>query len=238
VSTIVEEGRFVPRLRLLLLVPLVLAAVLLPGAARSAAAPNDLSVTVGPGFSIKVADSAGKTVTHLDPGAYAITIHNLSPGQEHNFHLTGPGINMASAFDNKTVTWNVTFVDGTYKYHCDAHPTLMKGSFTVGTVPPPPPPPPAAPKLNGRVGPGKAISLRNARGATVKKLVAGTYKLSVKDATKADNFHLVGPGVNRKTGVRFRGAVSWKVRFKAGKNYTVRSDAHAKLRRTFSATAP
>jgi plastocyanin len=238
VSTIVEEGGFVPRLRPFLLVPLVLAAVLVPGAARSAPQATALTVTVGPGFSIKVADAAGKSVTHLDPGDYAITIHNLSPGQEHNFHLTGPGIDMASAFDNKTVTWNVTFTDGTYKYHCDAHPTLMKGSFTVGTVPPPPPPPPASPKLNGRVGPGKAISLKTSRGATVKKLKAGAYKLSIKDSTKTDNFHLVGPGVNKKTGVKFRGSVSWKVRFKAGKKYTVRSDAHVKLRRTFKAIAP
>jgi hypothetical protein len=233
VSTIIEEDRLVPALRLFLLISLVLAAVLLPGSARSAAQATALNVTVGPGFSIRVVDANGNAVSHLDPGAYAITIRNLSPAQEHNFHLTGPGVDMASAFDNNTVTWNLTFTDGTYRYRCDAHPTLMRGSFQVGNAPPPPPP---APKLNGRVGPGKSIWLKTAGGVIVKKLKARAYRISVKDMTKADNFHLLGPGVNKKTGVKFRGSVSWKVRFKAGKKYTLRSDAHPTLRRTFRAT--
>ena len=227
-----------PRFRLTLLLPLVLVlgAVLLPASARSAAKATALTVTVGPGYTIRVTDANGQAVSQLDAGDYAITIKNLSPIQEHNFHLSGPGgVNTASAFDNKTVTWNVTFVDGVYNYKCDAHPTIMKGSFRVGAAPPPPPP---VPKLKGRVGPGKSISLKTAGGATVKKLKAGAYRIAVKDATKADNFHLLGPGLNKKTGVKFRGSVSWKVRFKAGKKYTVRSDAHKKLRRTFTATAP
>lgn len=216
-----------PSFRPLLLLPLVLAAVLLPGSAQSAARATALSVTVGPGFTIKLVDANGRSVTQLDPGAYSITIRNLSPAQEHNFHLTGPGIDKASAFDNATVTWDVTLVDGTYRYKCDAHSTIMKGSFHVGALPPPPA------KLNGKVGPKRTISLKTASGATVKSLKAGRFKVAVRDATKADNFHLLGPGVNRKTGVKFRGAATWTVTLKAGK-YTVRSDAHRKLRRSFS----
>ena len=218
-----------PSLRPLLLLPLVLAAVLLPGAAHSAATATALNVTVGPGFSIKVADANGKTVTQLDPGDYSITIRNLSPSSEHNFHLTGPGVDKASAFDNTTVTWDVTFVDGTYKWQCDAHPTIMKGSFRVGAAPPPPP---APKKLTGKVGPKKTISLKKGT-AVVKALVAGRYKLVVTDATKADNFHLTGPGVNKKTGVKFKGGATWTLTFKKGK-YTFRSDATKKLKRTFS----
>jgi hypothetical protein len=126
-----------------------------------------------------------------------------------------------------TVTWTVTFLDGTYTFLCDAHPGTMRGTFAVGAAPPP------KPKLTGRVGPGKLISLKTAAGATVKSLKAGTYRLTVRDATKADNFHLLGKGVNKKTGVRFKGSVTWTVTFKAG-SYTVRSDASKKLRRTFS----
>jgi plastocyanin len=206
-----------------------LAAVLLPGAAHSAATATALNVTVGPGFSIKVADANGKTVTQLDPGDYSITIRNLSPSSEHNFHLTGPGVDKASAFDNTTVTWDVTFVDGTYKWQCDAHPTIMKGSFRVGAAPPPPP---APKKLTGKVGPKKTISLKKGTAA-VKALVAGRYKLVVTDASKADNFHLTGPGVNKKTGVKFKGGATWTLTFKPGK-YTFRSDATKKLKRTFS----
>jgi hypothetical protein len=232
-KVILEEGRFVPSIRPLLLLPLVLAAVLLPGSARSAATATQLNVTVGPGFSIKVADAGGHTVSNLDPGDYTITVKNLSPAQEHNFHLTGPGgIDMSSDFNNVTVTWNLTFVDGVYKYQCDAHAQEMHGSFRVGTAPPPPPPPPAPKKLTGKVGPAKAISLKKGASA-VKSLVAGKYKLAVSDLTKTDNFHLTGPGVNKKTGVAFKGKKSWTLTLKRGK-YTFGSDATKKLRRTFS----
>jgi hypothetical protein len=207
----------------------VLAAVLLPGAAQSAPTATALNVTVGPGFSIRVADAGGQAVRQLDPGDYSITIRNLSPSSEHNFHLTGPGVDKASAFDNTTVTWDVTFVDGTYKWQCDAHPTIMKGSFRVGAAPPPPP---APKKLTGKVGPKKTISLKKGVVA-VKALVAGRYKLVVTDASKADNFHLTGPGVNKKTGVKFKGGATWTLTFKPGK-YTFRSDATKKLKRTFS----
>lgn len=219
-----------PSFRLMLLVPLALAAVLLPSAARSAPqAGTPLTVTVGPGFSIKVTDASNNVIRQLDPGDYTFTVKNLSPSQEHNFHLTGPGVDRASAFSNVTETWDVTVVDGLYKYKCDAHPTLMKGSIQVGL------PPPAPKKLNGKVGPKVTISLKTASGATAKSVKAGTYKLAVKDATKKDNFHLLGPGVNKKTGVKFRGGATWTVKLKVGK-YTYRSDAHKKLRRTLKVT--
>ena len=49
----------------------------------------------------------------------------------HNFHLTGPGVNVktsVSAVGSKTFV--VTLKKGTYKFICDPH-TFMKGSFTV-----------------------------------------------------------------------------------------------------------
>jgi plastocyanin len=227
----IEEGLTVPSFRLMLLLPLALAAVLLPSAARSAAkVATPLTVTVGPGFTIKVLDANNNSVRQLDAGDYTFTVKNVSPAQEHNFHLSGPGgVNMASPFSNATVTWNVTLVNGTYNWKCDAHPTIMKGSIHVGPLPP------APKKLNGKVGPKLTISLKTASGAAVKTLKAGAYRIAVRDATKKDNFHLLGPGVNRKTGVKFRGAASWTVKLKVGK-YTARSDAHKKLRRTFTVT--
>ena len=35
--------------------------------------------------------------------------------------------------------------------------------------------------------------------------------LGTVDLTKADNFHLIAAGVNRKTGVAFRGTATWTV---------------------------
>jgi hypothetical protein len=65
---------------------------------------------------------------------------------------------------------------------------------------------------------------------------AGPYRITVRDRTKSDNFHLRGPGVNKSTGVRFRGTVRWTVMLSAG-TYTYRSDKHASLRRSFRVTA-
>ena len=131
VMVIFEEGRRVPSFRLLLLLPLVLAAVLLPGSAQSAAKDTNLTATVGPGFSIRLTDSSNQAVTHLDPGAYAITVKNLSPTQEHNFHLIGPGVNRATTRLGKTTaTWRVKLKRGLYAYRSDATPSL-KGSVRV-----------------------------------------------------------------------------------------------------------
>jgi hypothetical protein len=69
----------------------------------------------------------------------------------------------------------------------------------------------------------------------VKSVPAATYQIAVRDSTARDNFHLLGTGVNRRTGVRFRGSRTWTVALQAGKTYTYRSDAHPRtLRRTFT----
>ena len=38
---------------------------------------------------------------------------------------------MPSVAAVKTYTWKVTLKKGTYRYVCDPHKTIMKGSFTV-----------------------------------------------------------------------------------------------------------
>jgi plastocyanin len=226
---IAEEERFVLKISPLVLL-LALAAVLVPGSARPAAKATALTATVGPAFSISLRDANGRSVTQLDPGDYTITVTDNS--DMHNFHLFGPGsVDQATPVETTgTVTWNVSLVDGVYTYRCDAHPTQMRGTFRVGAAPPP------IPKLTGKVGPARSISLKRG-GATVKRLKAGIYRVVVTDATKKDNFHLVGPGVNKKTAVRGKGKFSWKLTFRPGV-YRYRSDAHATLRRKFTALKP
>jgi hypothetical protein len=228
---IAEEGHSVPSFRLLLLIPLVLAAVLLPGSGQ-AADPTVLKGNVGPGFSITLRDANNKPVTRVLPGDYTIVVTDQS--DLHNFHFSGPGVDMRTESETAgTQTWNVTLVDGKYTYKCDVHPTTMKGTLNVGVAPPPPPPPT---KLNGRVGPKKTISLKTASGGTVKTLKSGSFKILVKDMTKTDNFHLLGPGVNRKTPVKAKATATWTLKLKPGK-YSVRSDAHKTLLRKFSVRA-
>ena len=58
----------------------------------------------------------------------------------------------------------------------------------------------AVPTLKGTDGPGFTISLK--KGTTkVTKLKAGKYKIVINDLSNIHNFHLTGPGVNKKTGV-------------------------------------
>jgi plastocyanin len=93
------------------------------------AAPPKLVATVGPGFTITLT-KGGKKVKTLKAGKYTIAVRDKS--NIHNFHLKGPGLNKLTSVSyvgNKT--WTVTFKAGTYKYVCDPHATVMKGSFKV-----------------------------------------------------------------------------------------------------------
>lgn len=100
--------------------------------ARPATTAGTLDANVGPGFSITLTQN-GVKVTHLDPGDYTINVNDQAA--EHNFHLSGPGVDQTTTVDGiGTTTWNVTFQNGTYSYQCDAHATTMHGSFTVGDV--------------------------------------------------------------------------------------------------------
>jgi plastocyanin len=80
--------------------------------------------------------------------------------------------------------------------------------------------------LAGSVGPGFTITLKKA-GKPVKTLKPGSYKITVADKSNAHNFHILGPGVNKKiTSVPFVGSQSYTVTLKKGK-YTIQCDPHA-----------
>jgi len=220
--------------RTLLALTLSIAAISLPASATGTSKANvTLTGVVGPGFNISLKNADGTSVSHLDPGTYDVAVTDNAI--EHNFHLRGPGVDMATDLEGTgAVTWTITVVDGTYNFLCDAHPVQMKGSFTVGVVQQPPPPPPPG-KLSGKVT-SKTISLRKSSGARVKSLPRGKFKLTVSDTSTTQNFHLVGPGVNKKTGVKSRAKSTWTLTLKQGK-YTYRSDKNRKLRGSFSVTA-
>jgi plastocyanin len=83
----------------------------------------------------------------------------------------------------------------------------------------------ATPRLVGEVGPGFSIEVTKA-GKDVKTLKPGTYKIKVQDKASIHNFHLFGPGLNKKTGVSFTGTTTWTIKLKKGK-YTYQCDPHA-----------
>jgi hypothetical protein len=194
---------------------------------------DTLTGTVGPDFTITLRDATGARVQHLDPGAYTINVSDLAA--EHNFHLMGPGVDQSTAVEQVgNETWRVTFRDGIYTYQCDPHRSSMRGRFAVGSASLTPPA--TVTRLSGRVGPGRTIRLTNAAGNRVKRVKAGRYRIVVRDASRTESFHLSGPGVNRKTGIRFRGTTTWTVTLRAGR-YTYRSDATRRLRGTVVVTA-
>lgn len=210
-----------------LLAVVVLAAL---AAAGAYAADGTLTGSVGPGFTIRLLGPDGFPVTKLDTGTYQIVVDDRSP--DHNFHLTGPGVDVSTDVDGVgTRTFSVTLTNGRYRFMCDPHIATMNGDFDVGTgPPPPPPPPPAATKLSAVVGPGNVIALRNAAGVRVRTLKRGAYVITVRDRSRRHNFHLSGAGVNRRTGLAQLTTVTWRVTLRAGTLVYV-SDASPKTLR-------
>ena len=186
----------------------------------SAGAPDAFRITL---------TQDGKVVTRIPAGQYTIEVHDYST--LHNFHLTGPGgVNQFTDVETaSSPTWTVTFVNGTYRYVCDAHVTQLSGSFAVG----PPPPPPVA--LTARVAAGGTVSLLKA-GARVASLPAGRYRIAIADPSAKENFHLLGPGVNTMTTLKFKGAKTVVVALRQGL-YHYRSDPHPKLGRALKVVA-
>jgi plastocyanin len=78
--------------------------------------------------------------------------------------------------------------------------------------------------LKGETGPGFKIEVTKA-GKDLKTTKAGTYKIKVEDKSSIHNFHLIGPGVNKKTSVSFTGETTWTVKLKPGR-YTYQCDIH------------
>jgi plastocyanin len=83
----------------------------------------------------------------------------------------------------------------------------------------------STPTLNGVVGPGFTITLKKA-GVKVTKLKAGTYIFKISDKSNIHDFHLTGPGVNKKTSVAAVTTATWKLTLKKG-TYKFVCDPHA-----------
>jgi plastocyanin len=201
----------------------LLAALVLPSAVAQADNPKLVAVVgTNDQFVISLRDANGNAVTQLAPGTYDIAVSDRS--EAHNFHLKGPGVDQSTPIgETQNTTWTVTIGDGRYTYVCDAHASQMRGYFLAGAITPI--------AFTGSVGPKKSISLKP------KTALPGPASITVNDRSKTDNFHLTGPGVNKKTGVKTRGKVTWTVTLQPGL-YTYRSDKTKKLRGTFVVTFP
>ena len=122
-------------LRRLLLPPALVgislaATVVAANAGTSTAKSVVLTGEVGPSYTIEV-KRAGKDLKTIKAGTYKIKVEDKA--SVHDFHLTGPGVNKATAVPFVgTKTWTITLKPGKYTYKCDPHALAgMKGTFRV-----------------------------------------------------------------------------------------------------------
>ena len=94
-------------------------------------------------------------------------------------------------------------------------------------------PGPAPPKLKGALSSAGQAKLSDAKSKTLTAAKAGWYTVSIADNAKSYQFRLVGPGVNKSTGAKFRGVVLWGVHLKRG-TYKVFSSPQRGVAQTFT----
>ena len=200
------------------IVAVVVAAV--SGSSARAEDPPTLTAIVGTndGFNITLNDASGKKVSRLLPGTYTVVVDDRST--IHNFHLASnddPTVNFRTDLEFVgQQSFTVTFKNhNEYAYACEPHWQVMNGSFLVTDTPvaPPPPPPPPPP-------PVRTLKASVTAGGTVRIVASsvphGRYRIVVSDRSKTANFHLSGPGVNARTGMRYRGSATLRVQLSKG----------------------
>jgi plastocyanin len=85
-----------------------------------------LNGSVGPGFEISLDGTDGLTA-----GSYTLAVNDQSTA--HNFHLTGPGVDVSTEVGEEgEESFDIELQAGEYTFVCDPHASQMNGSFTVG----------------------------------------------------------------------------------------------------------
>jgi plastocyanin len=199
---LVGKAELVRRLLLLALAAVALGA----GRGDGPAIPR-LVGTVGPGFTIDLADANGTHINSVVAGRYEVLVHDLS--DEHNFVLGN------KATGERPVQTEVAFVGdrsfsvelepGLYVYACSPHFETMNGRLTVV---------PRAPVVQTQTLSASVDARRASLSRT--RATPGRYRVTVIDRSRSRNFHLSGPGVDRRTGKTFTGTVTWIVQLRAG----------------------
>ncbi len=152
--------------------------------------------------------------------AVAANAASSSPTERAAWQQYGPNTVLVC---HKTASQTKPFV--TLSISREVLSTYLRRGATVG------------PCVYGAVRTGGSVSLRTWKGQPIRALDARRlYSIVVTDASRVENFHLRGKGIDRSTGLKARGTVRWKVRLTPGR-YSYRSDAHPRLQRFFTARA-
>jgi plastocyanin len=171
-------------------------------------ADDELHGVAGTDFAIALVDRDFMPLGKVAAGTYTIAVDDRSP--DHDFHLKGPGVDVTTTLGEVAKkSFTVKLQPGTYTFFCDPHTLTMFASFKV----------PAAPvtvrPLAARLTAAGKVTLTTA-GSAVRSLKAGTYAVTVRDDSRTLGFRLVGRGVSKTTGTRFRGTAKWRVTLRVG----------------------
>jgi hypothetical protein len=204
----------------------------LSGSAALAGGPTTLNAIVGTndGFNITLNDANGEKVSLLSPGTYTVVVDDRPT--IHNFHLASnddPTVDFRTelAFVGQE-SFTVSFKnDNEYAYAWEPHWQTMNGSFLVTDAPPPPPPPPPPRPVWTLKA---AVSAAGAVRLSSPSVRSGRYRIVVSNRSSKANFHLAGRGVNKRTGMRFKGLTTWRVRLARG-TYRYGSDHQGRLKK-------
>jgi plastocyanin len=99
---------------------------------RPTAAAKRLVLTTGPGYSITLRTTAGKSVKSVKLGTYMVVVRDRS--SIHNARLVAPGYNRRTTVPfTGTQTWKVKLAKpGTLRFQCDPHAAQgMKGAAKI-----------------------------------------------------------------------------------------------------------
>jgi plastocyanin len=82
--------------------------------------------------------------------------------------------------------------------------------------------------LKGEVYPSYKIEMVNSANRPLKTVKAGTHRIKIEDKAAIHDFHLVGPGINKRTSLTGIGEVIWSLKLKPG-TYRYFCDPHASM---------
>jgi hypothetical protein len=209
----IVAARIRSALVLVVLTAAIAAVALRLGTGRSeAAVSSTLHATVGPDYTISLTFDDGEPVTAMPAGSYRVLVTDRAV--DHNFHLTGPGLDELTAVETTgSTTWNVTFRNGvTYDFQCDPHADAMSGRFVVGAAAPSSSSSSSSSSSTGGGTPSSSTSSTKAKGTLlgtvtarldasgklgltldgkpITKLRAGSYRLTVVDRSSKDGVTL------------------------------------------------
>ena len=183
--------------------PAVLRGSFRVGSPPAAGPSRTLRAITGSDFAIALVGDDFAPIARLERGRYTIRVDDRSA--DHNFRLTGPGVNASTALaDVGSRELTVDLTGGTYTFFCDPHTLTMLASFTVPRAP--------VRRLVATLAPNGRATLRAQGGA----VTTGDYAVVVSDRSSTAGFRIVGPGVRRATGAAFRGSVTWRIRLARG----------------------